>query len=65
MSIFSKIIAGEIPSYKIAESDMFYAFLDIFPLQKRAVSRDFFFTFSSKKTFFFKYLMLILERSLF
>jgi histidine triad (HIT) family protein len=34
MSIFSKIIAGEIPSYKIAESDMFYAFLDIFPLQK-------------------------------
>ena len=34
MSIFSKIIAGEIPSYKIAESEMFYAFLDIFPLQK-------------------------------
>jgi histidine triad (HIT) family protein len=34
MTIFSKIIAGEIPSYKIAESDMFYAFLDIFPLQK-------------------------------
>ena len=32
MSIFSKIIAGEIPSYKIAESDRFYAFLDIFPL---------------------------------
>lgn len=31
-SIFSKIIAGEIPSYKIAEDDMFYAFLDIFPL---------------------------------
>jgi histidine triad (HIT) family protein len=31
-SIFSKIIAGEIPSYKIAENDRFYAFLDIFPL---------------------------------
>lgn len=34
MTIFSKIIAGEIPSYKIAESDLFYAFLDIFPLQR-------------------------------
>ena len=33
MTIFSKIIAGEIPSYKIAESEKFYAFLDIFPLQ--------------------------------
>lgn len=33
-SIFSKIIAGEIPSYKIAENDKFYAFLDINPLQK-------------------------------
>jgi len=32
-SIFSKIIRGEIPSYKIAENDKFYAFLDIFPLQ--------------------------------
>ncbi len=32
MSIFSKIIAGEIPSYKIAESEKFFAFLDIFPL---------------------------------
>jgi len=32
MSIFSKIIAGEIPSYKIAENEKFYAFLDIFPL---------------------------------
>lgn len=30
--IFSKIIAGEIPSYKIAENDKFFAFLDIFPL---------------------------------
>jgi histidine triad (HIT) family protein len=34
MTIFSKIIEGQIPSYKIAESDQFYAFLDIFPLQK-------------------------------
>ena len=33
MTIFSKIIAGEIPSFKIAENDKFYAFLDIFPLQ--------------------------------
>lgn len=31
-TIFSKIIEGEIPSYKIAENDMFYAFLDINPL---------------------------------
>jgi histidine triad (HIT) family protein len=34
MSIFSKIIAGEIPSYKIAENEKFYAFLDIFPLRE-------------------------------
>ena len=34
MTLFSKIIAGEIPSYKVAESDQFFAFLDIFPLQK-------------------------------
>jgi histidine triad (HIT) family protein len=33
MTIFSKIIAGDIPSYKIAESDRFFAFLDIFPLR--------------------------------
>ncbi len=33
-SIFSKIINGEIPSYKIAEDDKFYAFLDINPLAK-------------------------------
>ncbi len=31
-SIFSKIIEGSIPSYKIAENQHFYAFLDIFPL---------------------------------
>jgi histidine triad (HIT) family protein len=34
MTIFTKIINGEIPSYRIAESEKFYAFLDIFPLQK-------------------------------
>jgi histidine triad (HIT) family protein len=34
MTIFSKIIAGDIPSYKIAESELFFAFLDIAPLQK-------------------------------
>lgn len=34
MTLFSKIIRGEIPSYKIAESAHFFAFLDIFPLQK-------------------------------
>ncbi|MCR8917908.1 HIT family protein [Bacteroides gallinaceum] len=33
-TIFSKIIAGEIPSYKVAENDKFYAFLDINPLAK-------------------------------
>ena len=32
MTIFSKIIAGEIPSYKIAENKMFFAFLDVYPL---------------------------------
>lgn len=32
MTIFSKIINGDIPSYKIAENDKFFAFLDIFPL---------------------------------
>lgn len=32
MTIFSKIIAGEIPSHKIAENDKFYAFLDINPV---------------------------------
>lgn len=33
-TIFSKIIAGDIPSYKIAENNRFYAFLDINPLAK-------------------------------
>lgn len=34
MTIFSKIIKGEIPSYKVAENDRFFAFLDIFPIVK-------------------------------
>ncbi len=34
MTIFSKIIAGEIPSYKCAENERFYAFLDINPVAK-------------------------------
>jgi histidine triad (HIT) family protein len=32
MTIFSKIIAGEIPSFRIAENEKFLAFLDIYPL---------------------------------
>lgn len=34
MTIFTRIINGEIPSYKVAENEHFYAFLDISPLQK-------------------------------
>jgi len=34
MTLFSKIIQGDIPAYKIAENELFFAFLDIFPLQK-------------------------------
>jgi len=34
MTLFTKIINREIPSYKIAENEKFYAFLDIFPLHK-------------------------------
>jgi histidine triad (HIT) family protein len=33
-SIFSKIVSGEIPSYKVAEDDRFLAFHDVFPLAK-------------------------------
>ena len=33
-TIFSRIVAGEIPSYKIAEDERYYAFLDISPLTK-------------------------------
>jgi histidine triad (HIT) family protein len=34
MTLFSKIVTGEIPCYKIAESDLFLAFLDVFPLRE-------------------------------
>ena len=34
MTIFSRIVAGEIPSYKVAEDEKFYAFLDISPVAK-------------------------------
>lgn len=34
MTIFSRIVAGEISSYKVAEDDRFYAFLDINPVAK-------------------------------
>ena len=40
MDIFSKIAAGEIPSYKCAENDEFYAFLDINPLVKGHTLED-------------------------
>ena len=33
-TIFSRIVAGEIPCYKVAENERFFAFLDIAPLQK-------------------------------
>lgn len=33
-SIFSKIVAGEIPCYKVAEDENYLAFLDVFPLKK-------------------------------
>ena len=34
MTIFSRIVAGEIPSYKVAEDENYYAFLDIAPMSK-------------------------------
>lgn len=34
MTIFSKIVRGEIPSYKVAEDEHYFAFLDINPLQR-------------------------------
>ena len=37
-SIFSKIISGDIPAYKVLENENFLAFLDIFPLAKGHVS---------------------------
>lgn len=33
-SVFSKIVAGEIPCYRVAENELFLAFLDVNPLQK-------------------------------
>ena len=33
-SIFSKIVSGDIPAFKVAENDGYLAFLDIFPLEK-------------------------------
>jgi len=33
-SIFTRIVQGEVPSYKVAEDDRFYAFLDINPMQR-------------------------------
>jgi len=52
-SIFSKIVAGEIPSYKVAEDDNFFAFLDINPVAKGHVlvipkrEEDYFFDLSN------------------
>ena len=34
MTIFSKIISGELPAYKIKENEKFLAFLDVYPLVK-------------------------------
>ena len=34
MTIFTRIINGDIPSYKVAEDDKYYAFLDINPIKK-------------------------------
>ncbi|MBL0233491.1 MAG: HIT family protein [Chitinophagaceae bacterium] len=34
MTIFEKIVAGEIPCFRIAENEKFFAFLDIFPLRQ-------------------------------
>lgn len=39
-SIFSRIVAGEIPCYKVAEDDNYFAFLDINPLAARAYARN-------------------------
>lgn len=53
MTLFSRIIAGEIPCHKVAETDEFFAFLDINPVQKGHVlvvpkrEEDYFFDLSS------------------
>ena len=55
-TIFTKIINGEIPSYKIAEDDNYYAFLDIAPLTKGHTlvvpkkEVDYFFDLDDEKT---------------
>ncbi len=54
-SIFSRIIAGEIPSYKVAEDDKYFAFLDINPVAKGHVlvvpkhEVDYFFDLSNEE----------------
>lgn len=54
-SIFTRIIKGEIPSYKVAEDDKFFAFLDISPLAKGhtlvvpKVEIDYFFDLSDEQ----------------
>jgi histidine triad (HIT) family protein len=55
MTIFSKIAAGEIPSYKIAESEDYYAFLDASPLAEghtlvipKKVENDYIFSLDEK-----------------
>ena len=54
-SIFSKIVSGDIPAYKVAEDDNHLAFLDIFPLAKGHVlvipkkETDYIFDLSSKE----------------
>ena len=47
-TIFSRIIAGEIPCYKIAENDRFFAFLDINPLVKGHTLVDYIFDLSDE-----------------
>lgn len=55
MTIFSRIVKGEVPSYKIAENERYYAFLDIFPLAEGHVlvipkrEEDKFFDLSEKE----------------
>ena len=38
-SIFSRIVAGEIPCYKVAEDENYFAFLDISPVAKGQIGR--------------------------
>ena len=58
-TIFSKIVAGKIPSYKVAEDERFLAFLDVFPLAKGHVlvipkeETDYIFDIESKEYLLF------------